>query len=61
MSKMTWKELLIFLLQEKEMGRLLEDHYVMVHNIETGDEHHCDTLILDNTNRLVLGIDYSED
>lgn len=60
MNKMTWKELLTFLLQEKEAGRLAEDNYVMIHNIETGDEYYCDTLVLDNTDRLVLGINYED-
>lgn len=60
MNKLTWKELLIFLLQEKEAGRLAEDNYVMIHNIETGDEYYCDTLVLDNTDRLVLGINYED-
>ena len=60
MNKMKWKELLAFLLTEKEKGRLAEDNYVMIHNIETGDEHYCDTLVLDNTNRLVLGMNYED-
>ena len=60
MNKLTWKELLVFLLKEKEAGRLVEDNYVMIHSIETGDEYYCDTLVLDNTDRLVLGINYDE-
>ena len=51
---------MVFLLQEKQAGRLVEDNYVMIHNIETGDEHYCDTIILDNTNRLVLAMNYED-
>jgi predicted choloylglycine hydrolase len=60
MNKLTWKELLVFLLQEKQAGRLVEDNHVMIHNIETGDEHYCDTIVLDNTNRLVLAMNYED-
>lgn len=58
MNKMTWKELLMFLLGEREAGRLEENQYVMIHNIETGDEHYCDTLEINN--RVVLAHNYEE-
>ena len=57
LGRFTWKHLLKFLLEQREKGLLQEDHYVFVHNIETGDEYLCDVLELDG--RLVIGINYN--
>lgn len=53
---MTWTQLLLFLASEREKGNINLDSHVMIHNIETGDEYTCDTLVFENTNRLVLSI-----
>ena len=56
LGHLTWKDLLKFLLEQKEKGLLREDHDVMMHNIETGDEYPCDVLEIDG--RLVMAINW---
>jgi hypothetical protein len=56
LGHLTWKDLLKFLLEQKEKGSLQEDHDVMMHNIETGDEYPCDVLEIDG--RLVMAINW---
>lgn len=53
LGRFTWKDLLKFLLEQREKGLLQEDWDVFVHNIETGDEYLCDVVELDG--RLVIG------
>ena len=56
LNKLTWKDLLKFLLEQKEKGLLQEDWDVLLHNIETGDEYPCDVLEIDG--RLVMAINW---
>jgi len=56
LGHLTWKDLLKFLLEQKEKGLLREDHDVMMHNIETDDEYPCDVLKIDG--RLVMAINW---
>jgi len=56
LNQLTWKDLLKFLLEQKEKGLLQENHDVMMHNIETGDEYPCDVLKIDG--RLVMAINW---
>jgi hypothetical protein len=53
---MTWGELYNFLASEKENNPDLFNEWVLVHNIETGDEYPCDTTVFSDNNRLVLSI-----
>jgi hypothetical protein len=55
-NKMTWNELYNFLVSQKTDNPELFNQYVMVHNIETGDEYPCDTTVFSDNNRLVLSI-----
>jgi len=57
LNVLTWKELLRFLLDQKEKGLLEEDADVMLHNLETGDEYPCDVLEIP-TGRLVMAINW---
>jgi hypothetical protein len=56
LNQLTWKDLLKFLLEQKEKGLLQEDSDIMMHNIETGDEYPCDVLAIDG--RLVMAINW---
>jgi len=56
LNQLTWKDLLKFLLEQKEKGLLQEDCDVLLHNIETGDEYPCDVLKIDG--RLVMAINW---
>ncbi len=53
LGKLTWEELLEFLLKLKKEGKL-EENDVMLYNIETADEYPCDLLEVDG--RLVMVI-----
>jgi hypothetical protein len=55
-NNMTWGELYNFLASEKENNPDLFNEWVLVHNIETGDEYPCDTTVFSDNNRLVLSI-----
>ena len=55
LGKLTWDDLLEFLLKLKEEGKL-EENDVMLHNIETADEYPCDILEVDG--RLVMAINW---
>jgi len=57
LKKLTWDDLLAFLLEQKREGKLKGDHDVMLHNLETGDECPCDLLELENK-RLVIAINW---
>ena len=52
LDKFTWKDLLKFLLEQKEKGLLPEDHDVFIHNVETGEEYLADVFEIDG--RLVM-------
>ena len=52
LGKFTWKDLLKFLLEQREKGLLPEDYDVMIHNAETGDEYLADVFKIDG--RLVM-------
>ena len=52
LGKFTWKDLLKFLLEQREKGLLPEDHDVFIHNVETGDEYPGDVFEIDG--RLVM-------
>lgn len=56
LNKLTWKDLLLFLMKQKEDGTLPSDHDVLLHNIETGDEYPCDVLEIDG--KLVIAINW---
>lgn len=56
LNQLTWKDLLEFLLKQREKGLLQEDRDIMMHNIETGDEYPCDVLEIDG--RLVMAINW---
>lgn len=56
LHQLTWKDLLKFLLEQREKGLLPEEYDVMMHNIETGDEFPCDILQVDG--RLVMAINW---
>lgn len=51
---LTWGKLLDLLLELEAQGNLPNDHDVMMHNIETGDEYPCVVVQVDK--RLVMGI-----
>jgi hypothetical protein len=59
LGKFTWKDLLKFLLEQREKGLLQEDHDVFIRNVETGDEYICDIVELDG--RLVIGYNSGEE
>ena len=52
LGKFTWKDLLKFLLEQREKGLLQEDHDVFIRNVETGDEYLADVFEIDG--RLVM-------
>lgn len=52
LGKFTWKDLLRFLLENRERGLLQENHDVMIYNAETGDEYLADVFEIDG--RLVM-------
>lgn len=56
LNKLTWKDLLLFLTKQREEGTLPNDHDVLLHNIETGDEYPCDVLEIDG--KLVIAINW---
>lgn len=56
LNKLTWKDLLLFLTKQREEGTLPNDHDVLLHNIETGDEYPCDVLEIDG--KLVMAINW---
>lgn len=58
LGKLTWKDLLEFLNEEKKNGSLPEDEDVLMHNIETGDEYPCNVFRFDD--RLLLGINWGD-
>ena len=53
LGKLTWDDLLEFLLKLKTEGKL-EENDVMLYDIETSDEYPCDLLEVDD--RLVMAI-----
>lgn len=57
MNKISWLDLLLFLLNRK--GERLSDT-LLVYDVATGDEYICDTLELED-GRLVLGYNSSND
>lgn len=56
LGKLTWNDLLEFLLKLKTEGKLEEENDVMLYNIETDDEYPCDLLEVDG--RLVMAINW---
>lgn len=60
MSSITWKELKDFLNNNLDDTSIWWNKPVMLHNIETGDEYTCDTLVFEDRNRLVLVINNDE-
>jgi hypothetical protein len=65
MNRLTWNDLLLFLLKQKENDAFRSDDYVMVYNAETGDEHYCDvwntTTDSSRQERLVIGYNFDSD
>lgn len=59
---MTWLELYKFLSEKIDKDDCMWPQKVMIHNIETGDEYTCETLILDHngSDRVVLSIRYED-
>jgi hypothetical protein len=55
-GNMTWLELYNFLESEKIKNPKFLNETILVHDLETGDEHPCDMIIFDDTNKLVLSI-----
>ena len=55
-KKMTWGELYNYLSSQKDNNPELFKQHVLVHNIETGDEYPCDTVVFSDNHRLVLSI-----